>query len=89
MNPMVNLNNILEKELELERQGHRRTRRWIGDINHVSDEKWFQRIIHRISAEPYRSESSQVTESSSRQVKQSTPEKSLNLTRRRPACGEC
>lgn len=42
MNPMVNLNMNLEKELEMERQGLRRTRRYIGDDRRVADAGWYQ-----------------------------------------------
>lgn len=42
MNPMVNLNTVIEKELEQERQGFRRTRRWIGDANQATDNRWFR-----------------------------------------------
>jgi hypothetical protein len=34
---MINMYNVLEKELELESQGIRRTRRWIGDDSRVID----------------------------------------------------
>ena len=43
MNNIMNLNLNIDKELELERQGHRRTRRWVGDAAQTS---WYQsRII--------------------------------------------
>ena len=42
MNPTVNMIVTLEKELELERQGLRRTRRWIGDASPVTDERWYR-----------------------------------------------
>jgi hypothetical protein len=42
MNPMMNLNLVVEKELELEQQGLRRTRRFIGDANQVVDARWYQ-----------------------------------------------
>ena len=32
MIPIVNLNMMIEKELDLEKQGLRRTKRWIGDF---------------------------------------------------------
>jgi hypothetical protein len=89
MIPMVNLINIVEKELELERQGHRRTSRWIGAASRVTDARWFQRVIHRISPEPYQGEASQVAASKPCQAQQSALEQPLNLARRQPACGEC
>jgi hypothetical protein len=49
MNPIVNLNIVLEKELELERQGMRRTRRWIGDASQVTDARWYQTKLSRFS----------------------------------------
>jgi hypothetical protein len=48
MMPMVNLNNNIEKELELEHQGMRRTRRYIGDANSVADVRWYQARAYRI-----------------------------------------
>ena len=45
---IINLNNIVEKELELERQGFRRTRRWIGDASQVSDERMYQTKIDQV-----------------------------------------
>ena len=42
MNQIMNLEIALNKELELERQGFRRTRRWIGDADRVSDPGWYQ-----------------------------------------------
>jgi hypothetical protein len=49
MIPIINLYNLLERELEFERQGLRRTRRWIGDDNRVTDDKWFQQGTGPIS----------------------------------------
>ena len=39
---MINMYTVLEKELELESQGIRRTRRWIGDDSRVIDGGWYQ-----------------------------------------------
>ena len=51
MNPIVNLNLILEKELELERQGLlRRTRRWVGDVDQVADARWYRGGVRPRSA---------------------------------------
>jgi hypothetical protein len=46
---IVNLNNNIEKELELEHQGLRRTRRWIGDANQVAEDGWYRAKINKIS----------------------------------------
>lgn len=48
MNPMVNLNIVLEKELELERQGFRRTRRWIGDASSNTNPNWYEAKASRV-----------------------------------------
>jgi hypothetical protein len=42
MIPIINMYNGLEKELDLERKGVRRTRRWIGDDSRVIDDGWYQ-----------------------------------------------
>lgn len=42
MNPMINMILVLEKELEMEQQGMRRTRRYIGDARELIDERWYQ-----------------------------------------------
>lgn len=49
MNPIVNLELVLEKELELERQGFRRTRRWIGDASRDTDPRWYQTKVNQVS----------------------------------------
>jgi hypothetical protein len=49
MNPIINLNMNIEKELTMEDQGYRRTRRWIGDAQ-VSDARWYQRKTPPTSA---------------------------------------
>ena len=46
---IMNLNNIVEKELELERQGFRRTRRWIGDASQVGDERMYQTKLNQVA----------------------------------------
>ena len=46
---IINLNNIVEKELELERQGFRRTRRWIGDASQVGDERMYQINLDQVA----------------------------------------
>lgn len=50
MNNIINLNMMIEKELDLEHQGHRRTRRWIGDANHVADASWYKAEPNRAFA---------------------------------------
>lgn len=49
MNTMINMIVVVEKELELERQGMRRTRRFIGDARHVSDAQWYQTSIKPVA----------------------------------------
>jgi hypothetical protein len=49
MNPIVNLNIVIEKELELERQGYRRTRRWLGDAGRDADSGWYQAKVSQVS----------------------------------------
>ena len=46
---IINLNNVLEKELDLESQGFRRTRRWIGDASQVGDEKLYQTNLNQVA----------------------------------------
>jgi len=48
MNQIVNLEMNLRKELELESRGYRRTRRWIGDAEGISDPNWYQAKVSRI-----------------------------------------
>jgi len=38
----INLNNNVERELALEAQGYRRTRRWIGDHQQAEHNGWYQ-----------------------------------------------
>ena len=42
MNQIVNFNMVIDKELELELQGFRRTRRYIGDASQVVDNRWYR-----------------------------------------------
>jgi hypothetical protein len=49
MNQIVNLEMSLKKEIELESQGFRRTRRWIGDAEGVSDPNWYQAKASKIA----------------------------------------
>jgi hypothetical protein len=47
MNPTINMIIVLEKELDLEHQGMRRTRRYIGDGNLTTDSSWYQASINQ------------------------------------------
>jgi hypothetical protein len=59
---IVNLNNNIERELELENQGMSRTRRWIGDATQAGDERWYQARAFRIpSFTPQLDQASQMT----------------------------
>lgn len=49
MNQIVNLEMSLRKEIELESQGFRRTRRWIGDPEGVADPNWYQAKASKIA----------------------------------------
>jgi hypothetical protein len=49
MIPIINLNNVVEKELELEHQSLRRARRWISDANQNVYESWYPTNANRIS----------------------------------------
>jgi hypothetical protein len=86
---MVNMEIVLEKELELERQGFRRTRRWIGDASRVADPKWYQTKINKVlEIRGNLEETSPVVESKPRQeTLRSTLTRFLNLppTRHQPA----
>lgn len=50
MNTMINMNLNIEKELELEHQGFRRTRRFIGDGSQATDARWYQPSAIRLGA---------------------------------------
>ena len=86
---MVNMEIVLEKELELERQGFRRTRRWIGDASQVADPKWYQTKINKVlEIRGNLEETSPLAESKPRQeTLRSTLTRFLNLpyTRHQPA----
>jgi hypothetical protein len=93
MNPIVNMILVLEKELELERQGLRRTRRWIGDVSQVTDARWYQGEVSRVSeTKPYLGEVGRVAETKPRrEAPRSILARLLHLprTRRQPARNEC
>ena len=86
---IINLNNIVEKELELESQGFRRTRRWIGDASQVGDEKLYQTKLNQFAI--YKDNLNKIKSKSestpSRQVRNSFLERLSNLisTPRQPA----
>jgi hypothetical protein len=104
MNPMTNTILILEKELELEHQGMRRTRRYIGDAPQVSDPRWYQRQVTPVSENDifheglfhtpqngkHRSELNQTAENL-RKARRSFLANLFHLPRapRQPACDEC
>ena len=88
MNTLVHLNMTIEKELELERQGMRRTRRLIGDASQVRDFRWYERKTSRLPANNQnRDDLNLLTETRSPQ-KEGTPllSRIFNLasTRRKP-----
>lgn len=89
MNQIINLNMVIEKELELERQGNRRTRRWIGDASKVADSRWYQARVNRVSNDRYNlDEIGKVEEIKPQQdARPSIITRFLNLpyTRRQPA----
>ena len=51
MIPIVNLNNIVYKELELQHQTHRRTHRWMADAHRFTYESWYRKKPIRISVD--------------------------------------
>ncbi len=93
MNIMISNILMLEKELELERQGYRRTRRYIGDVNEVTDHRWYQQEISQIAETRHHI-------ADKNQTLQTTPHQKTNgsilnrlfrpsRTRRQPASNEC
>lgn len=52
MNLITNLNMMVEKELELEKQGLRRTRRWIGDSVQATDNGWYKSKLNKVGIVP-------------------------------------
>ena len=93
MNLIVNMNLVVEKELELERKGLRRTRRWIGDASQVADARWYRGEASRISkTRHYLGKVSRVAETKARrEAHRSTLVRLLHLprTRRQAARNEC
>jgi hypothetical protein len=49
MIPIVNLNNIVDKKLELGHPTHQRTQRWIADANQNIYESWYPTKAYQIS----------------------------------------
>ena len=69
----INLNNNVERELALEAQGHRRTRRWIGDNARAEHNGWYQaRRNQRIFSSDYGSKIAQLQAAKPRQASQET-----------------
>lgn len=66
MQMMVNLNVAVERELELERSGQRRTRRWMGDTPRDADPGWNKVKLSQVRGSVYRQNGSSKIESSSR-----------------------
>jgi hypothetical protein len=93
MNPIVNMNIVLEKELELEREGLRRTRRWIGDARQVTDARWYRGGESPVpETKHYLGEVNRIAETKPRrEARRSILARLLHLprTRRQPACNEC
>lgn len=93
MNPLDNMLVVLEKELEWERQGNRRTRRYIGDNRQVIDARWYQAQQIRIEEPGFSpAEENLAAQIESRQQAHSTIfSRLLHLprTRHQPACNEC
>ena len=93
MNTNVNMILVLEKELELERQGFRRTRRWIGDASQVADARWYRGETSQVSKTNHHlGKVSSVAETKSRRKAQrSVLARLLHLPRtgRQTAYNEC
>ena len=91
MNSIVNLNMVIEKELELERWGLRRSRRWIGDAG--LDVGWYQNTVNWLAKTPGRPEKvgSGMKVKPRRQVRRTFLHRLLSLfgSRQKPASGEC
>ena len=45
---IVNITNNVEKEPEMEQQGMRRIRRWIGDVTQSTDVRWYQARAYQL-----------------------------------------
>ena len=65
MQMMVNLNVAVERELELERSGQSRNRRWIGDTPRDADAGWQKAKVGRVPGPVYRQNGSSQIELSS------------------------
>ena len=63
MNPILNLVNDIQKDVELERQGMLRIRRWIGDTSQVTDNRSYPASAYRFrKTEPNLDENNQMAE---------------------------
>ncbi len=93
MNPMVNMIMILERELELEHQGLRRTRRWVGDVSQVTDARWYRGAAGLVSEiSEHKGEVSRDVETKPGcEARRRTPARLPRWarTRRKPVCNEC
>lgn len=45
---IVNMLNNIEKEVDLERQGMLRIKRFAGNTSQITDDRWYQARAHRI-----------------------------------------
>ena len=73
MQMMVNLNVAVERELELERSGQRRTRRWMGDTPRDADPGWNKVKVSQVPGPVYRQNgSSQIKKSRTRNESQNS-----------------
>ena len=90
MNSHVNMILVLEKELELERHGLRRTRRWIGDANQVTDARWYRAQVSKTDHHLGKAHSAAETQAR-RKAQRSFLARLLHLPRpdRRAAYNEC
>ena len=93
MNPTVNMIIVLEKELALEHQGFRRTRRYIGDARQVADDRWYRASGSRVADTRHTLDAvNQVVRTKpSREARRSILARLFHLprTRRQAACNEC
>ena len=88
MNSIINMNILMEKELELERQGTlRRTRRWIGDASQVTDDRWYRRKVKRIPQN--RSDLDEISRAAESKPRRKARHPLPPRARRQPACSEC
>lgn len=65
MQMMVNLNVAVERELELEKSGQSRSRRWIGDTPRDADPGWQRANLSQVPGSVFRQNGSSQIEMSS------------------------